>query len=194
MCVFNIALASTGFFQSAGSKKAALGFLLLWVICYGCSAGPIGYVASGETSTPRLRAQTTSFNLGCYGAGFVIFQWSVSYMISPDAGNLGVKAVYVWAGLLVPTVIILWLFYPEVRYFTRLTCSQLTCNRHTDVLIGNLTSFTSGRFRRGNSRILKHSPSGMVRRTGRSCVVEPGRRARRRPKMWTEHDYRTHEC
>lgn len=115
MCVFNIALASTGFFTSPGSKKAALGFLLLWVICYGCSAGPIGYVASGETSTPRLRAQTTSFNLGCYGLGFVVFQWSVSYMISPDAGNLGVKAVYVWAGLLIPTVIILWLFYPEVR-------------------------------------------------------------------------------
>lgn len=35
-------------------------------------------------------------------------------MISPDAGDLGVKAIYVWAGLLVPTVIILWLFYPEV--------------------------------------------------------------------------------
>ena len=35
-------------------------------------------------------------------------------MISPDAGNLGVKAVYVWAGLLIPTVIILWLYYPEV--------------------------------------------------------------------------------
>lgn len=115
MCIFNVALATTGFFNSAGANKAALGFLLLWVICYGCSAGPIGYVASGETSTPRLRAQTTSFNLGIYGAGFVVFQWTVSYMISPDAANLGVKAVYVWAGLLVPTVIILWLFYPEVR-------------------------------------------------------------------------------
>ena len=34
-------------------------------------------------------------------------------MISPDAGNLGVKAVYVWAGLLIPTTILLWFFYPE---------------------------------------------------------------------------------
>jgi hypothetical protein len=69
MCIFNIALATTGFFESGASKKAALGFLLLWVLCYGSSAGPIGYVAAGETSTPRLRAQTTSFNLGCYGIG-----------------------------------------------------------------------------------------------------------------------------
>lgn len=36
-------------------------------------------------------------------------------MISPDAGNMGVKAVYVWAGLLIPTTVILWLYYPEVR-------------------------------------------------------------------------------
>ena len=35
-------------------------------------------------------------------------------MISPDAGNMGVKAVYVWAGLLVPTTIILYFYYPEV--------------------------------------------------------------------------------
>ncbi|KAI4778085.1 MFS general substrate transporter [Aureobasidium sp. EXF-3400] len=113
MCVFNICLGSTAFFKTAGAPKAALGFLLLWVICYGASAGPIGFVAAGETSTPRLRAQTTSFNLGCYGLGFVVFQWTVSYIISPDAANLGIKAVYVWAGLLVPFTILLWLYYPE---------------------------------------------------------------------------------
>ncbi|KAI4726723.1 MFS general substrate transporter [Aureobasidium sp. EXF-10728] len=113
MCVFNICLGTTAFFKTVGAGKAALGFLLLWVICYGASAGPIGFVAAGETSTPRLRAQTTSFNLGCYGLGFVVFQWTVSYMISPDAANLGIKAVYVWAGLLVPFTILLWLYYPE---------------------------------------------------------------------------------
>jgi MFS transporter, SP family, general alpha glucoside:H+ symporter len=69
MLCFNVGLASTGFSHSEASGKAAVACLLLWVICYGLSAGPIGFVAAGETSTPRLRAQTTSFNLGCYGAG-----------------------------------------------------------------------------------------------------------------------------
>jgi hypothetical protein len=69
MCLFNFGLASTGFSTSDASNKAALACLLLWVICYGASAGPIGFVAAGETSTPRLRAQTTSFNMGCYGIG-----------------------------------------------------------------------------------------------------------------------------
>ena len=36
-------------------------------------------------------------------------------MISPDAANMGIKAIYIWAGLLVPTTIILYFFYPEVR-------------------------------------------------------------------------------
>jgi len=39
-------------------------------------------------------------------------------MISPDAANLGIKAVYVWAGLLVPFTILLWLYYPEVSQHT----------------------------------------------------------------------------
>lgn len=69
MMLFNVGLGTTGFFKNPASDKAALGCLLLWVIAYGCSAGPIGFVTAGETSTPRLRAQTTSFNLGCYGLG-----------------------------------------------------------------------------------------------------------------------------
>lgn len=69
MCIFNVGLATTGFFHTAGANKAALACLLIWVLCYGASAGPIGFVAAGETSTPRLRAQTTSFNMGCYGLG-----------------------------------------------------------------------------------------------------------------------------
>lgn len=36
-------------------------------------------------------------------------------MISPDAADLGIRAVFVWAGLLVSTVIVLYFFYPEVR-------------------------------------------------------------------------------
>ena len=88
--------------------------LLLWVISYGSSSGPLGFVAAGETSTPRLRAKTTAFCMMCYGIGFVTFTWSVSYMISPDAANMGVKAIYIWAGMLVPTTVLLYLYYPEV--------------------------------------------------------------------------------
>jgi hypothetical protein len=34
-------------------------------------------------------------------------------MIATDAANLGVKALYIFAGFLVPTIIALYFFYPE---------------------------------------------------------------------------------
>lgn len=66
MLIFNVALGVTGFFKSTSGGKAALAFLLLWVISYALSAGPLGFVAAGETATPRLRGKTTSFSFFCY--------------------------------------------------------------------------------------------------------------------------------
>ena len=68
MLILNVALAATGSFSSTGAGKAALAFLLMWVIAYALSSGPMGFVAAGETATPRLRGKTTSFSFFCYSA------------------------------------------------------------------------------------------------------------------------------
>lgn len=65
MFLFTVGLGVTGSFDTEGSKKAALGMLLLWVIAFSFSAAPIGFIAGGETSTPRLRAQTSAFAFCC---------------------------------------------------------------------------------------------------------------------------------
>jgi len=67
MVLFNVGLATTGFFDTPETGSASLGMLILWVASYGMSAGPLGFVASGEVSTPRLRAISTGFNLFLYG-------------------------------------------------------------------------------------------------------------------------------
>lgn len=46
-------------------------------------------------------------------------------MISPDAGNMGTKAVLVWAGLLVPTTILLYFYYPETQGRTYVELDEL---------------------------------------------------------------------
>ena len=46
-------------------------------------------------------------------------------MISPDKANLGVKAIYVWAALLIPTIILLWFYYPETYGRTYLELDEL---------------------------------------------------------------------
>ncbi|KAH7029489.1 general substrate transporter [Microdochium trichocladiopsis] len=160
MLIFNVCLATTGFFKTKPSEKAALGFLLLWVICYGFSAGPIGFVASGETSTPRLRAQTTSFNLGCYGLGFVVFQWTISYMISPDAANLGVKAVYVWAALLLPTTVLLYFYYPETFGRTYWEIDELYERKIPAWKFKSTPTFAE------NSGLKRKAPAGAIGRAG----------------------------
>ncbi|RSH93494.1 hypothetical protein EHS25_007850 [Saitozyma podzolica] len=113
MCIFNIALAATGSFSTSGSGHAALAFLLLWVVAYALSTGPIGFISAGEISTPRLRGKTTSFSFVCYSGLNVVLTWVVPYLISPTAANLGVKTAYLFAGLLVPTFAGIYFFYPE---------------------------------------------------------------------------------
>ncbi|KAL1858280.1 hypothetical protein VTK73DRAFT_7864 [Phialemonium thermophilum] len=113
MLVFNVALAVTGSFSTPAAGHAALAFLLLWVVAYSLSAGPLGFVAAGETATPRLRGKTTSFSFFCYSALNVVFTYTIPYLISPTSANLGVKTAYLFAGLLLPTVIGLYFLYPE---------------------------------------------------------------------------------
>jgi hypothetical protein len=80
-------------------------------------------------------------------------------MISPDAGNMGVKAIYVWCGMLAPTVAILYFFYPEVSRTTLgesdrgNDCLPRTVSARLPVeLTGSLTSSTSEAFPLATSR------------------------------------------
>lgn len=86
-------------------------------------------------------------------------------MISPDAGNMGVKAVYVWAGLLIPTTILLWLYYPEVRrlFFPSTTLTDIS--RPTAEPTWSLTSFMSGRSPLGSSKIPQLCPTRVDKKT-----------------------------
>lgn len=108
----------------------------------------------------------------------VVFQWTVSYMISPDAANLGIKAVYVWAGLLVPFTILLWLYYPEVSLSKPHVDHQLTQSRPTVVHTGNSTNCTSARFLLGSSRAPPPLLIRVVTRMLLSCLDMPSRRQR----------------
>ncbi|EME46640.1 hypothetical protein DOTSEDRAFT_22685 [Dothistroma septosporum NZE10] len=99
MCLLNVEMATSGLLLTGGTNKAALARLRA---CMLALAGPISFVAAEGTSIARPRAQTTSSNLGCHGTGFVVSQWTISYINAPDAANLAVNTVYVSAGVLVP--------------------------------------------------------------------------------------------
>lgn len=88
-------------------------------------------------------------------------------MISPDAGNMGVKAVYVWAGLLIPTTVILWLYYPEVSVLnTNVEMMANEVTRRMGALTSSSMNCMSARSQLGSSRILL------------PCRIRVGRRIR----------------
>lgn len=63
MLLFNIALGTTGFFDTTGSRNAALGFIILWVAAYGLSAAGVG-----ECSRPFMTKPThQGYRIHCLG-------------------------------------------------------------------------------------------------------------------------------
>lgn len=69
MFLFSTGLAITGHFSSSPAvNKASLALLIMWVIAYSWSAAPIGFISAGETSTPHLRAKTSSLAFASYSS------------------------------------------------------------------------------------------------------------------------------
>ncbi|CAI4213190.1 unnamed protein product [Parascedosporium putredinis] len=83
--------------------KAAIWVILvcifLWAVFYQFSVGAVGFALGSEISSPPLRATTISF----LGLTQCIVGWLIGfispYLINPDAGNLGAKIGFIFAGM-----------------------------------------------------------------------------------------------
>lgn len=81
-----------------------------------------------------------------------VFQWAVPYIINEDAANLGVKGCYIFAGILVPTIVLIYFLYPEVSPIsTRKIEYRLTVIRLPVERISSWTSSTSEGSQLGSS-------------------------------------------
>ena len=96
MAVLNVCLGITGSVgASSAAQKAALAMTCLWVITYALTAAPVGFVIAAEVGSARLRAQTTGFAIGVYGALNLIFTFTIPLFLDPNGTNWGTKAAYV---------------------------------------------------------------------------------------------------
>ncbi|KIV82019.1 hypothetical protein PV11_04160 [Exophiala sideris] len=99
-------------------KQASWGiiaFIYLWAIIYQLSIGATGFVLASEIATMRLRGATqgliTIVN-ACWG---LIMQFTVPYMINPDAGHLGGKVGFIFLATGLAAAIGGWFLYPETK-------------------------------------------------------------------------------
>ncbi|OAQ60247.1 MFS transporter [Pochonia chlamydosporia 170] len=90
-------------------------FIYLWAIVYQVSIGATGFVLASEVATLRLRAVTQALVTMSNGVWGLIMQFTIPYMINPDAGHLGGKVGFIFFGLGLIVSILGWYLYPETR-------------------------------------------------------------------------------
>jgi hypothetical protein len=98
--------------------KASWGIVALlyvWALIYQLSIGATGFVLASEIATMRLRAATQGLITITNSVWGLIMQFTVPYMINPDAGNLGGKVGFIFLGTGLMAGIGGWYLFPETK-------------------------------------------------------------------------------
>lgn len=104
-----------GCFNGHGALWVAVVCMFVWSVAFQLTLGAVGFAIGSEVTSLPLRASTQSivgFTQGFAGwlVGFVS-----PFLINPDAGNLGAKVGFVFAGLGVPLCVIFYFLIPETK-------------------------------------------------------------------------------
>ncbi|KAI8582147.1 hypothetical protein K450DRAFT_229240 [Umbelopsis ramanniana AG] len=94
---------------------AILVLIFLWAIIYQCSIGAVGFVLASEIATLHLRAATQGLVTVSNCVWGLVFQFTVPYMINPDAGNLGGKTGFIFFGCALLASIACYFLVPETK-------------------------------------------------------------------------------
>ena len=98
--------------------KASWGIVALlyvWALIYQLSIGATGFVLASEIATIRLRATTQGLITITNAVWGLIMQFTVPYMINPDAGNLGGKVGFIFLGTGLMAGVGGWYLFPETK-------------------------------------------------------------------------------
>ncbi|KAL4954557.1 general substrate transporter [Aspergillus filifer] len=90
-------------------------FIYMWAIIFQPSIGATGFVLASEIATMRLRGATQGLVTISNATWGLIMQFTIPYMINPDAGNLGGKIGFIFLGTGIIAAIGGWYLYPETK-------------------------------------------------------------------------------
>jgi SP family general alpha glucoside:H+ symporter-like MFS transporter len=106
---------------SAAAKDSVAGnyvqatMMLLWLLLYYLTVGPICYAIISETSSTRLRNKSVCLSRIVYYIAQIIANVVNPYMLNPTAGNWKGKTGFVWGGF--AFLFFIWTFFrlPETK-------------------------------------------------------------------------------
>lgn len=86
------------------------------IIIFVCGNGvwPASVLATAETSSLRLRGRTQAVGWAVHGLYACVFAVVLPYIYNTDKGNLGAKTGFVYLGLSVLSLGLIWLLVPEM--------------------------------------------------------------------------------
>ncbi|CAK7229752.1 hypothetical protein SCUCBS95973_007334 [Sporothrix curviconia] len=115
LTLIELIMGIMGVVNNAAALWVTLVCIFLWALFYQASVGAVGLAVASEVATPRLRPITISL-VGCMqGVSGWLIGFVSPYMINPDAGNLGAKVGFVFAGFGVPLCILIFFYIPETK-------------------------------------------------------------------------------
>ncbi|KAA8908300.1 hypothetical protein TRICI_004786 [Trichomonascus ciferrii] len=127
--ILSVILLIIGIMGSISNQVAAgwviVVMIFMWALVFQVSLGASSFVAASELATLRLRAANQSLVTIFQALWSLIFQFTVPYMISKDAGNLGGKTGYIFFGTCATAFVFLYFYLPETKGLSFATLDEL---------------------------------------------------------------------
>ncbi|KAK6067809.1 Alpha-glucosides permease MPH3-like protein 3 [Seiridium cupressi] len=109
-----LGMGITGFWSGKFTMYTSGTFMAI-VIINGLGSWPASFAVAGEASSLLLRAKTQGLNWFTNSLFSGVLSIALPYIFNPDAGNLGAKTGFVFAGLCLVGTLVSWLVIPEMK-------------------------------------------------------------------------------
>jgi SP family general alpha glucoside:H+ symporter-like MFS transporter len=111
--LWTVGFVSVGAGTSKGGYYAQATMMLIWLLVYYLTVGPICYAIIGEIPSTRLRNKSISLARSAYYIGQIICNVVNPYMLNPTEGNWKGKTGFVWGGCAFAFALWSWFRLPE---------------------------------------------------------------------------------
>jgi SP family general alpha glucoside:H+ symporter-like MFS transporter len=110
-----VGFISVGAKNTKGSYYAQASMMLIWLLVYYMTVGPICYAIIGEISSTRLRNKSISLSRSSYYIGQIICNVINPYMLNPTEGDWKGKTGFFWGGCAFAFLVWTWFRLPESK-------------------------------------------------------------------------------